>query len=95
MGDVGASAAQTGKPARMLDELDRNAEARAAKESGADWVEEVATPVTVRLRRLAEAKRGGDELHLRARPDERGGKLVVVLRRERRRVGEENAHEGA
>jgi len=95
VGDVGAASAQAGKPERMLDELDRNAEARAAKESGADGIEELVAPVAVRLGRLAEAERGGDELHLRARTDERGGELVVVLRRERGRVGKENAHEGA
>ena len=94
MGDVGAAPAQAGKPERMLDELDRNAEAGAAKESRAHGIEELAAPVAVRLGRLAEAERGGDELHLRARPDERRGELVVVLRRERGRVGEENAHGG-
>ena len=37
---------------------------------------------------VAEAEARGDELDVRARPRERGGELVVVPRRERRRVGE-------
>ena len=49
VGDVGAAPAEAGKPERMLDELDRDAEARAAKESGADRIEELAAPVAVRL----------------------------------------------
>ncbi len=63
----------------------------------------MATPCEVRLEtedaalaevvaRVAEAEAGGDELDLGAGARERGGELVVVLRRERGRIGEGDAH---
>ncbi len=89
---VGLDAAQRGQPERMLRDLDRKAQRRAAEHAGREGIEELAARVSLRLRRVAEAKTRGDELDLRARPRERRGELVVVRRGEGRRIGEQDAH---
>src|SRR2546428_580922 len=57
-----------------------------------EGVEELPAPVSLRLRRVAEAEAGRDELDVHARPRERRSELVVVRRREGRRIGEQDAH---
>ena len=76
----------------MLCNLDRQAQHRAAEEARRDGIEDLAAHVSIWLGRVAEAEAGGHELDLRARPGERRGQLVVVRRREGRRIGEEDAH---
>jgi hypothetical protein len=41
---------------------------------------------------LVEQKRGGEQVHVVPSPAERGGKAVVVRRREAERVDERDAH---
>src|SRR4029078_2711208 len=53
---------------------------------------ELPAPVSVRLRRGAEAKTRGDELDVGPRPCQCGGERVVVRRREGRGIGEQDAH---
>src|SRR6266508_3665709 len=77
---------------RVLEQLDRDAEPRAAKEARADGIEELAPAVAVRRGRLAETERRGDELDVCARPREGRGQRIVVLRREGWWVGEQDAH---
>ena len=76
----------------MLRDLDRQAQRRPAEHARGEGIEELPARVAVRLRRVAEAEAGGDELDVRARPRERRGELVVVRRREGRRIGEQDAH---
>ena len=90
--DVGVEAAERGEPERMLGDLERQAQPRAAEDARRERIEELAARVSVRLRRVAEAEARGDELDVRARPRERRGELVVVRRREGRWIGEQDAH---
>ena len=92
MGDVGPAATQAGEPYGVLDELERDPEPRAPKDPRADGIEELAPPVALRLGRFAEAEGRGNELDVRPRLGERRRERVVVLGREGRRVGEEDAH---
>ena len=55
-------------------------------------IEELAPPVAVRRGRFSEAKARRDEVDLGAGARERRGELVVVRRREGRRVGEQDTH---
>jgi len=85
-------AAQRGKPERMLDNLERQAQPRPPEQARREGIEELPAPVSLRLRRVAEAEAGRDELDVHARPRQRRGELVVVRRREGRRIGEQDAH---
>src|SRR5262245_23867208 len=76
----------------MLRHLDRHAQPRAAEDARRNGIEELAAPVSLRLRHGAEAKTRGHELDLRARPRQRSSELVVVRRREGRGIGEQDAH---
>ena len=57
VGDVRAAAPQAGEPDRVLEQLHRDPEPGASKDTRADGIEELAPPVAVRLRGLAEAER--------------------------------------
>jgi hypothetical protein len=92
VGNVGVPPAETGKPERMLEELDRDPQPRAPKDPRAEWIEELAARVAVRLGRLAEAERRGDEVDVCACPRERRGELVVVRHGEARRIEERHPH---
>src|SRR4029078_12822049 len=63
-----------------------------AEEARREGIEERPARVSVRLRRGAEAKTRGDELDVGPRPCQCGGELVVVRRREGRRIAEQDAH---
>ena len=80
------------EPERMLRELQRQPQPRAAEESRAQRIEELAAPVPVRLGHRAEAEPGRDELHLGARARESRRERVVVRGRERRRIREDDPH---
>jgi endonuclease/exonuclease/phosphatase family metal-dependent hydrolase len=90
--DVRAEQAKRGEPERMLRDLERQTQRRAAEEARRERIEELAASVSVRLRRGAEAKARRDELDVRPRPRQRRGELVVVRRREGRWIGEQDAH---
>lgn len=85
-------ASESRKPERVLRSFERQAQARAAEEARRERVEQLTAAVSVRLRCLAEAKAGGHELDVRARPCECRRQLVVVRRREGRRIGEQYTH---
>lgn len=76
----------------MLGDLEGQAQRRPAEDARRERVEELPAPVSVRLRRGTEAKAGGDELDVRTGPSERSRQLVVVRRREGRRIGDQDAH---
>ena len=76
----------------MLERLQRQPQARAPEQARRERIEELAPPVAVGRGRVAEAEARGDELDLGAGAGERGRELVVVRRRERGRVGEDDAH---
>ena len=90
--DVGRRRGEPREPERVLERLQRQAQPRAPEEARRERVEELAAPVAVRLRCVAEAEARRDELDLGAGPGERGRELVVVRRRERGRIGEDDAH---
>jgi len=83
---------ERGEPEGMLRHLDRHSQRRAAEHAGRDGIEDLAASVADRLRRCAEPKPGGYELDVRSGPRERRCELVVVRRREGRRIGEQDAH---
>ncbi len=89
---VGLAAAQRREAEGMLCRLERQPQRRALEDPGGQGIEELAAHVAVRRRNLAEAEPGRDELGLRARVCEGRGELVVVRRRERRWICEEDAH---
>ena len=93
MEHVGPACPQRGEPQRMLGELERQPRPRAAEETRRQRIEELATHVAVGARRLAEAEARRYELDVGAGPRERSGELVIVRRRERRRIGENDPHE--
>src|SRR5207253_7052883 len=84
---------ESGEPERMLRDLQRQAERRPSEDPRRERIEELAAPVAVRVGRGSEAKAGGDELDVRARPRQRRGELVVVRRREGGRIGEQDRSE--
>ena len=81
-----------GEAERVLGGLERQAQSRSPKQPRRQRIEELAPHVAVGLRRLAEAKRRRHELDLGARARKRRRELMVVCRRERRRICEEDAH---
>jgi len=90
--DVRVNAAQRSEPERVLRDLDRQAQRRPAEDPRREGVEELPAAVSLRLRSDAEAKARGDELDVRPSAREGRGELVVVRRREGRRIGEQDAH---
>ena len=76
----------------MLGDLQRQPQPRALEEPRRERVEELAARVAVRRRRLAEAEVRRDELDVGAGARERGRELVVVGRRERRRICQDDPH---
>ena len=80
------------EPERVLERLQRQPQPRASEKARGERVEELAPPVAGRLGRVAEAEAGGDELDLGSGAGERRGELVVVRRRERGWVGDDDAH---
>src|SRR4051812_5272833 len=76
----------------MLERLQRQPQRRASEEPRARRVEELRAPVAVRGRRASEAEARRGERHVEAGARERGGELVVVLRCERRGIGDDDAH---
>ncbi len=89
---VGAAAAEQGEPHRMLGDLDRQAQHRAAEDARGERIEELAAHVSLGRRCVAEAKSRGHELDLSTRSRERSCELVVVRRGEGRWIGEQDAH---
>ena len=90
--DVGVEAAERGEPERMLRGLERQPQNRPPEDARRDGIEELPAPVAGRLGHGAEAKAGGHELDLRPCARQRLCELVVVRRREGRRIGEQDAH---
>ena len=90
--DVRRRRRQAREPERVLGCLQRQPQPRAAEEPRRERVEELAAPVAVRRRHVAEAEARRHELHVGARAGQRRGKLVVVGRRERGWVGDDDAH---
>jgi len=90
--DVRVEAAQGSEPERVLRGLERQAQRRSPEHARRERVEELPAPVAVRFRRGAEPEAGRDELDVRTRPRQRRRELVVVRRREGRRIGEQDAH---
>ena len=76
----------------MLGDLQRQPEPRALEEPRRERIEELAAHVAVGRRRLAEAEMRRHELDLGAGARERGRELVVVGRRERRRICQDDPH---
>ena len=89
---VRLDAAERGEPERMLRDLQRQAQRRTAEDARRDGVEDLPPRVSLRLGHVAKAEARRDELDLRSRPRERRSELVVVRRREGRRIGEQDAH---
>ena len=79
-------------PERMLRDLERHAQRRPPEDARRHGIEDLPAAVAARLRRVAEAKARRNELDLCAGPRERLRELVVVRRREGRRIGEQDAH---
>jgi len=76
---------------RMLEDPERDA-GKLWPDPCGQRVEAFAEPVAGRVRPGAEAKPRGEELDVRTRSGQGGGKLVVVRRRERGGIGEQDAH---
>ena len=90
--DVAGDACQPRKADRVLGRLQRQAQPGAAKEPRRGGVEDLAAEVSSLRGSRSEPELRGDELDLRALPGQPGRELVVVLRRERGWVGEDDAH---
>jgi hypothetical protein len=90
--DVGRDSREPREAERMLEHLQRQPQARAAEEPRRERVEELAPAVAVRLRHVAKAEAGGDELDLGPCPGQCGRERVVVRRREGGRIGDDDAH---
>jgi endonuclease/exonuclease/phosphatase family metal-dependent hydrolase len=90
--DVRAETAERGEAERVLSDLERQAQRRSAEDTRRERIEELPARISVRLRHGAEAKAGRDELDVGAGPRERRCKLMVVRRREGRRIGKQDAH---
>jgi Endonuclease/Exonuclease/phosphatase family len=90
--DVRAETAERGEPERVLGDLERQAQRRSAEDTRRERIEELSARISVRLRHGAEAKAGRHELDVGAGPRERRRELMVVRRREGRRIGEQDAH---
>jgi endonuclease/exonuclease/phosphatase family metal-dependent hydrolase len=87
------AAKEQGRGARkVLHDLDRDAQPGAPEDPRREGVEGLAAPVAVRGRRVAEAEPRGDELDLDRAAGERSRELVVVGRREGRRVRDDDSH---
>jgi len=84
--------AERGESERMLRNLDWYAQPRTTEDPRRKGIEELAAAISLRFRHRAEAKARGHELDLRTRAGQRRSELVVVRRREGRRIGEQDAH---
>ena len=91
MDDVRRRRPQAHQPDRMLDRLQRQPQPRVA-ETRRERVEELASRVSLRFRGGAEPESRRDQVDVGADPSQGGGELVVVRRRVRRRVGDDDAH---
>ena len=90
---VRAEAAERGEPERMLRDLERQAQPRAAEDARRERDRRArGARYPSGSGAVAEAEARGDELDVRARARERRGELVVVRRREGRWIGEQDAH---
>ena len=89
--DVGAPGEKPAHPDRVLERLGRAAQP-ASVDGARSPVEPVDELVPVRCGPRAEPERRRDELDRRPRVAERRGELVVVRRRERWGVGEDDVH---
>ena len=76
----------------MLGDLERQPKARPAEDARRERIEELPPHVAVRPRRIAEPEVGRHKLDVGARARESGGELVIVGRRERRRICQDDAH---
>ena len=85
-------AARRARPSGCSSAFSGSAQPRAAEEPRRERVEELAAAVALRLGRVAEAEPRRDELDVDTLPVRARGELVVVRRREGRRVGEDDAH---
>ncbi len=92
MEHVGTDASERGEAERMLRHLDRQPQRGPSEDARRERIEGFAARVSLRLRRLAEAKARGDELDLSPGARQRRGELMVVRRREGRGIGEQDAH---
>ena len=92
MEHVGARTGERAHHLEMLQRLQRQAQARPFEEARRERIEALASPVAVRVGQVTEAEAGRRELDLGARARQRGGELVVVPGRERRRIGKQDAH---
>ena len=88
-----ASARAKGREAEwMLDHFERQSEAGALEDPRGERVKELPPVVPVLRGNLTEAETRGDELDVRARAHECGRELVVVGRRERRWICQDDPH---
>lgn len=90
--DIRVEPVKPGEPERMLRRLERNPQARAVEDARCEWIEQLPPPVAVRRGRVSEAEARRNEVDLGAGAREGRRELVVVRRRESRRVGEQNMH---
>ena len=89
---VGAPRRERADDAGVLERLQRQPRARALEEARRERIEALDAPVAVRRRQLREAEARRRDLDQGARAGERRGELVVVPRRVRRRVCDDDAH---
>ena len=92
MEDVRPLGREARHPERVLGDLQRQPQPGASEHPRRQRIEGLPAHVSVGCGDIAEAKRGCDELDRDAQPRQRARKLVVVLRREGGRVGEDDAH---
>jgi hypothetical protein len=90
--DVCTCCGERSEHVQVLDGLQRKPHPRPPEESGRDRVEPLRATVSSRLRQLSETEARSPELDVGAGACERLGELVVVPRRERRRIGQDDAH---
>jgi len=90
----GSPSGESRHPDRVLEQPKWKPERGAPEQPRAERVEELASPVPLLRRGLAEPEARGRQLDLRACTREGRRELVVVLRREGGRIGQENAHGG-
>ena len=92
MQNVGPAVRKPCHAKRVFEQAKRDPKPGPPEEPRADRVEELAPAISIRSGHFAEAETRRGELDVRAGPCKRRRELVVVLRRERGRVGQEDAH---
>ena len=89
---VRSSPHEVDRPGHVLDDLQRHAERRPAKDPRRDRVKRFDSSVSQWPRRFSEAEVRRDQVDVRAGAGKRRGELVVVGGCERGWIGEDDAH---